>query len=111
MTSLRPDVQAPPAAPPAPTRPDAPRSRRSGSGGRLTPAWLPWLLQAPALVVLAGLLLYPLYRVGVLSFQDFGLRELVTGETTWVGLANFREVLNDPLLWKVALPNTVVFAT
>jgi N,N'-diacetylchitobiose transport system permease protein len=113
MTSLQPGVQASPAAgTPAPARPDAPRPRRSsGSGGRLTPAWLPWLLQAPALVVLAGLLLYPLYRVGVLSFQDFGLRELVTGQTTWVGLANFREVLGDPLLWKVALPNTVVFAT
>jgi N,N'-diacetylchitobiose transport system permease protein len=49
-------------------------------------------------------------RVGVLAFQDFGLRELVTGESTWVGLENFREVLSDPLLWKVALPNTAVFA-
>jgi N,N'-diacetylchitobiose transport system permease protein len=86
------------------------RSRRPESGGRLTPGWLPWLLQAPALVVLGGLLLYPLYRVGVLAFEDFGLRELVTGESSWVGLANFREVLTDPLLWKVALPNTVVFA-
>jgi N,N'-diacetylchitobiose transport system permease protein len=80
------------------------------AGGRLTPSWLPWLLQAPALVVLAGLLLFPLYRVGVLSFQDFGLRELVQGGTTWVAFDNFQEVLTDPLLWKVALPNTVVFA-
>jgi len=59
---------------------------------------------------LGGLLLYPLYRVGILSVQDFGLRELVTGETTWVGLDNFREVLSDPLLWRTALPNTAVFA-
>jgi N,N'-diacetylchitobiose transport system permease protein len=86
------------------------RPQRSRSGGRLTPGWLPWLLQAPALVVLGGLLLYPLFRVGVLAFQDFGLRELVTGETSWVAFGNFREVLGDPLLWKVALPNTVVFA-
>jgi len=56
------------------------------------------------------LLLYPLYRVAVLSVQDFGLRQLVTGETTWVGLDNFREVLADPLLWRIALPNTAVFA-
>jgi N,N'-diacetylchitobiose transport system permease protein len=83
-----------------------PRSRRRG----VTRPWLPWLLQAPALVVLGGLLLYPLYRVVVLSFQDFGLRELVSGQTTWIGLGNFREVLTDPLLWKVALPNTAVFA-
>ncbi len=60
--------------------------------------------------MLGGLLLYPLFRVVVLSFQDFGLRELVTGETTWVGLDNFREVLTDPLLWTVVLPNTVGFA-
>ena len=60
--------------------------------------------------MLGGLLLYPLDRVGVLAFQDYGLRELVTGEPSWVGFANFREVLSDPLLWKVALPNTVVFA-
>lgn len=91
-------------------RPPGPRPRSARSGGRLTPGWLPWLLQAPALLVLGGLLLYPLCRVGVLAFQDFGLRELVTGQSTWVGLDNFREVLSDPLLWKVALPNTAVFA-
>ena len=84
------------------------RNRAAGTG--LTPGWLPWLLQVPALVVLFGLLVYPLARVAILSVQDFGLRELVTGESTWVGLDNFREVLTDPLLWKVALPNTVVFA-
>jgi len=113
MTSSPPAVQSgpvsleagPAAAPAAP--PSLPRSR-PGSG--LTPGWLPWLLQAPALAVLAGLLVYPLFRVGVLAFQDFGLRELVTGESSWVGLENFQEVLTDPLLWKVALPNTAVFA-
>ncbi|QNN53023.1 carbohydrate ABC transporter permease [Nocardioides mesophilus] len=88
-------------------RPAGPGPRR-GTG--LTPRWLPWLLLAPALAVLGGLLLYPLYRVLVLSLQDFGLRQLVTGESQWVGLDNFAELLTDPLLWKVALPNTVVFA-
>jgi N,N'-diacetylchitobiose transport system permease protein len=88
-----------------------PSGRRGPRGsGALTPGWLPWLLLVPTLVVLGGLLVYPLYRVAVLSLQEFGLRELVTGETTWVGLDNFREVLTDPLLWKVALPNTAVFA-
>jgi N,N'-diacetylchitobiose transport system permease protein len=64
----------------------------------------------PALVVVAGLLIYPLYRVGVLSFQDFGLPELLKGDAPWIGLDNFKEVLGDPLLWKTVLPNTVVFA-
>jgi len=97
-----------------PTRPGPARRARGtrpvGSGGRRTPGWLPWLLQLPALIVLGGLLVYPLLWVVVLAFQDFNLRELVTGEVRWVGLGNLREVLNDPLLWKVALPNTAVFA-
>ena len=72
--------------------------------------WRPWLLLAPALVVLGGLLLYPLYRVTALSFQEFGLRQLVQGETVWIGLDNYRELATDPLLWRTVLPNTVVFA-
>jgi N,N'-diacetylchitobiose transport system permease protein len=111
MTTTPPRVQPAPASVEAPPAVPPPRpARRSRRGGGLTPGWLPWLLQAPALAVLGGLLIYPLIRVGVLAFQDFGLRELVTGESTWVGLENFREVLTDPLLWKVALPNTAVFA-
>ena len=94
------------------------RLPRRGTGGdpprrlarRTGTTWRPWLLLAPALVVLGGLLLYPLYRVVALSFQDFGLRELVTGETEWIGPANYRELVADPLLWRVVLPNTVVFA-
>ncbi|HSE07626.1 MAG TPA: sugar ABC transporter permease [Nocardioidaceae bacterium] len=86
--------------------PEQPPRRRRG----LTPSWLPWVLLAPALTVLGGLLLYPLGRVVTLSVQDFGLRQLVTGESEWVGLGNFAEVLADPLLWRVALPNTAVFA-
>jgi N,N'-diacetylchitobiose transport system permease protein len=113
MTFTQPDLQASPAGPASPA-PQRRRTRREDRAtrttGRITPRWLPWLLMAPALVVLAGLLLYPLYRVGALSFQDFGLRELVTGETSWVGLDNFRAVLTDSLLWHTALPNTVVFA-
>jgi N,N'-diacetylchitobiose transport system permease protein len=113
MTSTQPSLRSDPAAgrdhaTEQPSRPGRPRSRRAGRD--LTPAWLPWALLVPALAVLGGLLVYPLYRVGVLSLQEFGLRELVTGESTWVGLDNFREILADPLLWKVALPNTAVFA-
>jgi N,N'-diacetylchitobiose transport system permease protein len=70
----------------------------------------PWLLLAPALLVMGGLLLYPLFRVLVLSLQDFGLRELVSGRTDWVGLDNYAELLGNPDLWATVLPNTVVFA-
>ena len=70
----------------------------------------PWLLLAPALLVMGGLLLYPLVRVVLISLQDFGLRQLVSGRTAWVGLDNYTELLGDEQLWGTALPNTVVFA-
>ncbi|MHA6629548.1 carbohydrate ABC transporter permease [Pseudonocardia sichuanensis] len=85
------------AAPRAPRRPGTRPTR-------------PWLLLAPALLVMGGLLLYPLVRVLVLSLQDFGLRELVSGRTDWVGLDNYVELLGNPDLWTTVLPNTVVFA-
>jgi N,N'-diacetylchitobiose transport system permease protein len=72
--------------------------------------WRPWLLLAPALAVLGALLLFPLVRVVVLSFQEFGLRELNLGGAAWVGLANYRDLLSDPRLWQTVLGNTVVFA-
>jgi N,N'-diacetylchitobiose transport system permease protein len=94
----RTDVE-PGVVPPAPRRP----RRRAGAAR-------PWLLLAPALLVMGGLLLYPLFRVLVISLQDFGLRELVSGRTNWVGLDNYAELLGNPDLWATVLPNTVVFA-
>jgi N,N'-diacetylchitobiose transport system permease protein len=84
--------------------PPAPRPRRRTGAAR------PWLLLTPALLVMGGLLLYPLVRVLVLSMQDFGLRELVSGRTKWVGLDNYAELLGSADLWATVLPNTVVFA-
>lgn len=94
---------------PAPERRRVRSARRTGWMG-LIGRWRPWLLLAPAIAILGVLLVYPLYRIGALSFQEFGLRQLVTGESEWVGLDNFRELLSDPLLWRTVLPNTVVFA-
>nr|WP_234320153.1 sugar ABC transporter permease [Streptomyces sp. SBT349] len=70
----------------------------------------PWLLLAPALTVLAVLLFWPLVRVLLLSFQDYGLRQINTGESNYTGLDNYREILGDSFLWKTVLPNTVLFA-
>ncbi len=61
-------------------------------------------------MVLGALLIVPLARVFQLSFQDFGLRELVRGDAPWIGLGNYRELVEDPLLWRTVVPNTVVFA-
>jgi N,N'-diacetylchitobiose transport system permease protein len=73
-------------------------------------AMRPWLLLAPSLVVLAVLLLWPLARVALISFQDYGLRQIVSGRTNYIGAANYLEVFRDPLLWRVVLPNTLGLA-
>ncbi|HXH36309.1 MAG TPA: sugar ABC transporter permease [Plantibacter sp.] len=70
----------------------------------------PWLLLTPALLILAVLLLWPLIRVVLFSLQDYGLREIVSGDTNFNGGANYLEVFSDPTLWTVVLPNTVFFA-
>jgi N,N'-diacetylchitobiose transport system permease protein len=90
----------------------APTPRRTTRGRRPLNAqtWRPWLLLVPAFVVLGLLLLAPLARVFLLSFQDFGLRELVRGDAPFIGLGNYQELVQDPLLWRTVVPNTVVFA-
>lgn len=97
-----------------PGRGDPPHRRRRRGAGQADHKAInrrrPWLLLAPSLVVLGALLLWPMVRVLTLSFQDFGLRELVRGDAEFVGIDNFAAVLTDRLLWQVALPNTLVFA-
>ncbi|OSM42002.1 carbohydrate ABC transporter permease [Nesterenkonia sp. PF2B19] len=70
----------------------------------------PWLLLAPALVVLAGLLLWPLIRVVLFSLQDYGLPQIVSGEPNWTGLGNYTELFSSQRLWRIVLPNTLIFA-
>jgi N,N'-diacetylchitobiose transport system permease protein len=98
-------------APPVVHEASAPRT--AGGTGRSTSLLSrsrPWLLLAPALAVLAVLLLWPLVRVVLFSLQDYGLREIVSGEPNFIGLANYGEIFADPTLWTVVLPNTVGFA-
>src|SRR5690625_48218 len=88
--------------------------RRRGARPRLTVRTrrrtLPWALLAPALAVIAALLLVPLGRVVWLSVQDYGLDNVVSGRTDFIGLDNYAQLLSDRYLWTVALPNTAVFA-
>ncbi|GAB3091756.1 carbohydrate ABC transporter permease [Isoptericola nanjingensis] len=99
----------PVAVPAGPGQQPGPGGRRP-LGKSLLARVRPWMLLTPALLVLAVLLLWPLVRVGLFSLQDYGLREIVSGEPNWIGLANYVEVFTSEQLWAVVLPNTVVFA-
>ncbi|MEU4579504.1 carbohydrate ABC transporter permease [Nonomuraea sp. ATR24] len=53
-----------------------------------------WLFLTPALVLLAGMLLYPIFYTLWVSMSDF---DLATFQPTgWVGWRNYEAVLNDP---------------
>jgi N,N'-diacetylchitobiose transport system permease protein len=82
--------------------------------GRLAGSWsrhgLAIALVAPAAILVAGLVGYPLVRTVWLSFTDTGLADLIEGSGDWVGLENYREVFADEALRR-ALINTVVFGT
>jgi ABC-type sugar transport system permease subunit len=63
-----------------------------------------WALLAPFLLLFAGFTLWPLIGAGTLSLQQtFG-----PGNARYVGLANFRNLLADPLFWK-AMANTTAY--
>jgi N,N'-diacetylchitobiose transport system permease protein len=88
--------EAPPAGAPPAARPS------SGPGGRRRAAVWPYLLIAPTLLATAYLLGYPLLRNLVISFQHFGMAELIRGGAAFAGLGNYTAVLTDPEFWAVA---------
>jgi N,N'-diacetylchitobiose transport system permease protein len=69
---------------------------------------LPLLLVAPSLVVLIAVLGYPLARVVILSFQEWGITQIFSDSPPkFAGLANYRRVLGDDAFWH-ALWRTLV---
>ncbi|MFB7513938.1 carbohydrate ABC transporter permease [Streptomyces sp. NPDC056144] len=82
-------------------------SRRRSS---LPSGLLPYLLVAPALLSMAGLLLYPLIRNVILSFQGLNRKEFITRETVWVGFDNYTNLLKDEQFWTVAVRSVVFTA-
>jgi N,N'-diacetylchitobiose transport system permease protein len=101
--------EAPPAsvatAEPAfvPARPRGRALRRRISRGAV-----PYLLLAPAVAVIAAVLAYPLYMLVALSFQKYGLFELIRQQGKPVGLDNYRTIFGDSQFWRVLL-RTMVF--
>jgi N,N'-diacetylchitobiose transport system permease protein len=102
----------------SPDSPDAPlagdpvpppgRRARGRRGGRRRPSVLPAALLLPATAVLVVMLGYPLYRLGVLSTHEYGMRQVFGQPAEWVGLDNFREILGESYFWTV-LWRTLIF--
>ncbi|MFF0448265.1 carbohydrate ABC transporter permease [Streptomyces sp. NPDC004609] len=95
----------------APAPAEAPvRGGGRGGAGQRGSRWTPWLYLAPALVVLAGLLVYPIYQLGLISFLEYTQAQVSGGEpTTFKGFGNYQELFADSQFWQVLLA-TVVFA-
>jgi N,N'-diacetylchitobiose transport system permease protein len=92
---------------PSPPQAGNPLGWKRGTGHR--GGKLPYLLILPALVAIALVYFYPLYRTVVMSFQDYRRRHLWSGdEADWVGLDQFGNVFSDSHFYTVA-GKTVVF--
>src|SRR5207249_10810182 len=62
---------------------------------------LPYALISPSVLVIAGILAFPLGMLVWLSLQHYGLRELIAHQGDWVGLKNYQVILVDPLFHQV----------
>jgi N,N'-diacetylchitobiose transport system permease protein len=83
-----------------------PRRRRLGRG--IGNAAVPYLLLAPVVLVMGAILGYPIYNLVRLSFQRYGLFELLQHHGIGVGLHNYGSVLHDSVFWHT-LFRTIVF--
>lgn len=77
---------------------------RPSAGSRILRSVTPYVFLIPALLFVSVLLLYPFARSAYLSFTEFkGI-----GTPTWVGLENYRDLINDPVLSRT-LTNTMLW--
>ena len=86
----------------------AARPARLRTGRRTRRTLTPYLLLLPALAVIAAVLGYPLYRLVALSFQQYGLFELLAHEGRWIGFDNYSQIFHDREFWTV-LARTTAF--
>jgi len=82
--------------------------RRRFSRRRVGQAAAPYVLLTPAAAVIGLVLAYPLYLLVKMSFQKYGLFELIRHQGKWVGTANYASIFHDGEFWHVVL-RTIVF--
>ena len=77
--------------------------RRRFSRRRIGQAAAPYVLLTPAVAVIGVVLAYPLYLLAKMSFEKYGLFELIRHQGRWVGTANYAKILHDGEFWHVVL--------
>jgi len=71
-------------------------------------SWAPYALVLPVIVAIAVVLGYPIVKLFILSFQRYGLVELIQHKGVWIGLDNYSSILHDRVFWDTVI-RTVVF--
>jgi N,N'-diacetylchitobiose transport system permease protein len=97
-------MTAPPLSPPRAPRAPVVARRRRHRGTVI----LPYALIAPAILVLAVVLGYPMLKLVLFSLQKFGLAQQFGTPAPFVGLENYHQILTDPQLWTVLI-RTLLF--
>lgn len=83
---------------------------RPAGPGRRPHQWVPYALIAPAVVAIAAVLGWALFRNVLISFQQFGRRQLISRTTEWTGWDNYVSVLQNDRFW-ATLWRTFIFMT
>jgi len=79
------------------------RRRPRWSRHRIAGGVAPYALLAPATIVIGAVLAYPLYLLVRLSFERYGLFELIRHKGVWIGVANYTRILHDSQFWHVVV--------
>ena len=70
----------------------------------------PYLLLLPSVAVVGALVVWPAAQIGLFSFQNYGLPQVLgTAGTQWTGAANYSAILSDPEFW-LSLRISLLFA-
>jgi N,N'-diacetylchitobiose transport system permease protein len=77
------------------------RRRRRPLASRIGSRAAPYLLILPACAVIGAVLGYPLYFMGRLSLEHYGLFQLIRHKGEWIGLKNYGQILHDSVFWHV----------
>jgi N,N'-diacetylchitobiose transport system permease protein len=77
--------------------------RRSRLRPRIVRGLAPYALLAPTAAVIVAVLGYPVYLLVKLSFQRYGLPELLQQKGAWIGLDNYRTIVHDSQFHTVLL--------